>query len=120
MKNKVSKSIGIMLYALAGVILIYAVWGFIYSTGYIKDMISSGQLTFVGNEFDIVNFYMSNVVQYFISAVLLAAIGFIICSKISVNVPPVEMSSSAERKSNEDNELDLWYKEADDISDIDP
>ena len=42
---------------------------------YIFELFENGQLTYEGNEFDIVNFYMANSAQYALYAVILIVLG---------------------------------------------
>lgn len=41
-------------------------------------MMAAQQLTFAGNEYDVVNFYMSNCSQYVLFAIILFTLGWII------------------------------------------
>lgn len=74
--------LSIVLYAIAGLLVIYTIWSVNRTASYISDMVAQGQLTVKGNEFDIVNFYMSNSAQYAIFAVILFTLGWIL-QKIS-------------------------------------
>ena len=67
--------ISTVLYILAGLLLVFSIWAVVYSANYISTMMSQGQLVFSGNEFEIVSFYMSNVAQYFVFAVILFVLG---------------------------------------------
>jgi hypothetical protein len=78
MSKKKVPVLSIILYVLTGLVLIYTVWSVIHSAGYISDMISQGQLTVKGNEFQIVNYYMNNCAQYAIFAAILFSLGWIL------------------------------------------
>ena len=67
--------ISTVLYILAGLLLVFSIWAIVYSANYISTMMAQGQLVFSGNEFEIVSFYMSNVAQYFVFAVILFVLG---------------------------------------------
>jgi hypothetical protein len=76
-KKRVSV-LSIGLYVLAALLLGYAVWATSNAIIYISGMIDQGQLIVSGNEFDIANFVMSNAAQYFVYAVVLATLGWIV------------------------------------------
>jgi ABC-type proline/glycine betaine transport system permease subunit len=67
-----------VLYILAGLLVIFAIWSSSKSISYISQMINLGQLVFSGNEFDIINFIMSSCAQYVIFAVILFTLGQIL------------------------------------------
>jgi uncharacterized oligopeptide transporter (OPT) family protein len=88
MNKKKVPVLSIVLYVLTGLIVIYAIWAIIHSVGYISDMISQGQLTVKGNEFEIVSYYMNNCAQYVVFAAILFSLGWILqkalaCKKVS-------------------------------------
>ncbi len=68
--------LSIVLYILAAILLIYTVWAAVYSIGFISDLIQQNQLIMQGNEFDIVSFFMTGVVQYLIYTAILFALGW--------------------------------------------
>ena len=107
--KRVKSVICIILYVLAALMMAYAVWSFVYCNNLISEMVNAGQLEFAGNEYDIINFYMSGSAQYVVFALLLAAAGWMISktnSKASaVQIP--EITALAE----EDEDLDEWMKE---------
>lgn len=112
MRKNVNKKLGVVLYAIASLLLAYTIWALVQSIGYISEMISTGQLVFAGNEYNIINYYMSNCAQYFVFAVLLAVMGFMISSKFSMQTPPVETPTLVEIKPNDkDDGLDKWFEE---------
>ncbi len=78
MNKKKFPILSIILYVLAGLLMIFAIWSSSQSIGYISEMINQGQLVFGGNEFDIINFIMSSCAQYVIFAVILIALGCIL------------------------------------------
>ena len=77
-------------------------------------MTNSGQLVIKGNEYDIINFYMSNCVQYLISAVLVFAAGWIVTCLVTFlqgrNYPEETAFVSIKK---DDDGLDDWFKEMD-------
>jgi amino acid transporter len=101
----------IILYAIAGLIAVYAIWAYSHSADIVSQARAAGQLAASGNGYDIASFYMGSSGQYFIYALLLAAAGLILQRKqqipsepaVSVNEPMVEAN---------DNELDDWFEEA--------
>ncbi len=78
MNKKKFPILSIILYVLAGLLMIFAIWSASKSIGYISEMINLGQLVFRGNEFDVVNFIMASCAQYVIFAVILIALGCIL------------------------------------------
>ncbi|WP_227834703.1 hypothetical protein [Clostridioides sp. ES-S-0010-02] len=75
--KKISK-VSITMYCLSVMLVIYGIYVFINCTEYIYTMLSTKQLVFTGNEYTIINYYMSNFSQYIIFAILLASMGFVI------------------------------------------
>lgn len=78
MNKKRVSILSIILYVLAGFLMIFAIWSSSKSISYITLMINQGQLVFSGNEFDIINFIISSCAQYVIFAVILIALGCIL------------------------------------------
>ncbi len=77
--NKKSVSIlSIILFVLAGFLMIFAIWSSSKSISYISQMINQGQLAFSGNEYDIINFILSSCIQYAVFAVVLFSLGRIL------------------------------------------
>ncbi len=64
-----------VLYVLAALFLVYAFWSVSFSAKTIGDMMAQGRLVFKGSEYEIINFYMTNVAQYFVYAVVLFVLG---------------------------------------------
>jgi len=67
-----------VLYVIAGLLVAYSIWSAVYSANYISTMMAQGQLAFSGNEFEIVSFYMTNIAQYVIFAIILFVLGRIL------------------------------------------
>ncbi len=78
MSKKKTPVVSIVLYVLAGVLLIFGIWSAVYSFNYISDMIETGQLVTEGNLFEIISFHMGNFAQYLVFAALLFALGWIL------------------------------------------
>ncbi len=80
MKNEIKKIpvISIVLYGITGVLVLYTIWALNHSVRYISQMVDMGQLTFKGNEYDIINFYMSGSAQYALFAIVLFTLGWIL------------------------------------------
>lgn len=106
---KKARIISIVLFAFAGLLTIYSIWAFVHCQNYISKAMSSGQLVANGNEYDIVNFYVSNCVQYLVYAVLLAAMGYITAKSFMEKPGPLE--APAPKPQHDDNELDAWFEE---------
>ena len=78
MNNKKIPVVSLVLYILAVITLAYGVWAIVYSAGIVKQAVSLNQLVVAGNEFEVVSFYMSNVAQYVLFAIVLFALGWIV------------------------------------------
>ena len=100
----------IILYIIAGLLAIYAVWSYIFCADIISQARAAGQLAAGGNAYDIASFYMSNCGQYVVFALLLAAAGFLLQRKspaqsnLEDELPPAEDESA-------DDEPDDWFDE---------
>ena len=111
MKNIVNKIIGVILYIMAAALFLYAIWALTKSVSLVDEMISSGQLSFAGNEYDIINFYMVNSGQYFAFSVLIAVAGFTI-GRIAISSKDTDSFLIQAKALKEDEELDEWFEEA--------
>lgn len=67
----------IVLYVISAIILCYMIWTFTECHKYMQQMIAQGQITTSGNEFNIINYYMTNCAQYGLFAIVLIALGVI-------------------------------------------
>jgi hypothetical protein len=76
--NKKVPVISIVLYVVAGLLFLYAVWSTIFSYNYLSPILATGQLVVKGNEYEIVSFYMSNLAQPLFFAIVVFALGWII------------------------------------------
>jgi len=72
------RGLSIGLYVVAGLLLLYTFWTAKQSTSYVATMMASGQLSFRGNEYDIVRFYVSNSAQYAFFAIVLFTLGWMV------------------------------------------
>lgn len=91
--KKISK-VSIIMYCLSILLVIYGIYVFINCTEYIYTMLSTKQLTVTGNEYNIINYYMSNFSQYIIFAILLASVGFVIQKLGHMNFDKMELSGN--------------------------
>jgi len=107
MNKKKFPILSIILYVLAGLLIIFAIWSASQSIGYISEMISLGQLVFSGNEFDIINFIVNSCAQYVVFAVILIALGCILQKlqfcKSSVSEEVIESPIESSEDSSDDN-----------------
>ncbi len=102
MNKKKLPILSTVLYVIAGLLVVYSVWAAVYSANYISTMMQQGQLTFSGNEFEIVSFYMSNIAQYVLFAITLFVLGRILLY-FSFIEEEEELEESIEISSTEDN-----------------
>lgn len=78
MINKRLPVVSLIFYILAGLFLIFAVWAAVYSFRYIADLAAMGQVVVKDNLFEVASFHMGNFGQYFVFAVLLFGVGWIV------------------------------------------
>lgn len=78
MINKKLPIVSLVLYILAGLLLIFAVWAAVFSFQYISTMVSMGQIIVSDNLFEITSFHISNFGQYIVYAALLFGAGWIV------------------------------------------
>lgn len=97
MGNKKISPLSIVLCVLAGLLAIYTVWCMINANGYI----ATQRVPFKGNEYSIINFYMSNGGQFGIYAIILFSLGFIMQS-LSSQKDKIAMMSDTPSISPED------------------
>lgn len=63
------RPLSMVSYGLAAILAAYAVWAFLYCNDNVAKLIANQQLTVSGNEFLIVNYYMTNGFQNILYAV---------------------------------------------------
>ena len=99
----------IVLYIFAGLLVIFAIWSYIYCADIISQARAAGQLATSGNEYDIAGFYMGNCGQYVVFALLLTATGLILQRKQPVQSEPDKAVDFTIRNEAADDELDEWF-----------
>jgi uncharacterized membrane protein YdbT with pleckstrin-like domain len=112
--QKKDKVISLMLFALAGMLFAYTIWAFVNCYQYIADAIAAGQLATKGNEYDIMNFYMSSCAQYLVFAVLVFAMGWLIHRRPStVSKKQSSRAGYGDRvaQDKDEEDLDEWFEE---------
>ncbi len=105
----------IILFVLSGLLILYSIWAIIQCHGYIAEAVAAGQLIVSGNEYDVVNFYMSSSAQYVLFAVILAALGWMFTRFAPMAAPDVRPESVQSRQTDE--ELDDWFEEMKSVND---
>jgi len=109
----------VILYILAVLLAVYAIWAYSHCADIISQAKAAGQLAAKGNEYDIASFYMGNCGQYFVSALLLAAVGLLLQRKQpSISNKPIAVNP-LNNKTN-DEELDEWFNENESANNADP
>ena len=78
-----------LLYLFSLALLVFAIWALTRSMEIVTQALEMGQIDSVEGRYDIINFLMSSCCQYFIYAIILAALGVILQRK------PVVISDSA-------------------------
>ncbi|MGG4397571.1 hypothetical protein ABEX25_25045 [Paenibacillus thiaminolyticus] len=119
MRKKKIPILSIVLYALAGLLMLYTAWSASRSYGYISEMIAMGQLVGSENRYEIVNFFMTNCAQYLLFAVILFTLGWILHMNSSLhaghrNRSDQAASSGGRRKNETDqDDFDTWFQNND-------
>lgn len=107
--------LSIVLYVIAGFLIIYTLWSLNHSISYISDLIDGGQLTFRENEFEIVSFYMASSFQYFFFAAILLISGLIFQNIMSLKLKEVSEEKSKTPSDNvqddtdSEEDFDEWF-----------
>ena len=101
----------IILYICAVLVAAFAIWSYTYCADIISQAKAAGQLAASGNEYDIASFYMGNCGQYFIYALLLAAVGLLLQRIQPMQNAPGSSSEALQGKVRDD-ELDEWFSGA--------
>ncbi|NLX64737.1 MAG: hypothetical protein GX022_08210 [Clostridiaceae bacterium] len=78
MSKKKDSILSIILYVLAGFLMIFGIWSTSEAISYISLMINQGQLEFRGHVFDIISFIMSSGAEYVIFALILFTLGWML------------------------------------------
>lgn len=106
MNKKKFPILSVILYILAGLLMVFAIWSASKSISYISLMISQGQLVFNGNEYDIVSFLMASCAQYVVFAVVLFTLGwmlqkgrFVISNSLTTEGPVAALQEISEEDS---------------------
>jgi hypothetical protein len=76
-KNKLP-IVSLILYILAGIFFLFAIWAAVFSFQYISGMVEMGQVVVRDSLFEIVSFHFSNFGQHVVYAALLFAAGWIV------------------------------------------
>jgi len=80
-RKSIEKTFSIVLFIVAVLLVIYAIWAVYYCADDISRAKAAGQLPDSGAQYIIVGHYMSNCAQYFAFALLLAAAGLLLQRK---------------------------------------
>jgi amino acid transporter len=108
MGKKTAKIIpSIIMYILAGLIGIYAIWAYIFCADIVAQARAAGQLATSGNSYDIASFYMESSGRYFIFAFISAAIGILLHKNTTVQIETTAIPAVA--NDADDDELDEWF-----------
>ncbi|WP_374017383.1 hypothetical protein ABU162_25005 [Paenibacillus thiaminolyticus] len=119
MRKKKIPILSMVLYALAGLLMLYTAWSASHSYGYISEMIAMNQLVASENRYEIVNFFMTNCAQYMLFAVILFTLGWILHMNSSLhagtlNTGKQAASSGGKRKNEADeDDFDTWFQNND-------
>ena len=109
--------LSIALYVISGILVLYTIWSASHSVSYISELVTMGQLTVKGNEYDIVNFYMSNSAQYALFAVIIFALGWMLQRTSSRKVirqkakTIQDSSDGASKNLEEEDDFENWFQD---------
>ena len=95
MINKKLPVVSLILYILAGLFLIFAVWAAVFSFRYISELVTMGQVVVKDSLFEIVSFHMGNFGQYFVYTALLFGVGWIVNLFAGVEVETYDFDEEA-------------------------
>jgi hypothetical protein len=98
----------VVLYAVAALLLAYAIWSWTYSADVVSQARAAGQVTGGFFSFDILSFYMANSGTWFVYALLLAGTGLIL-QRRSTAPTTVVAPATLEEAGESDGELDEWF-----------
>jgi len=101
MFNKKLPVISFVLYVIAGILALFTIWSFLNIHSYI----ASQQVSFSGNEYSIISYYMTSAGQYLIFAIILFSLGWILQKFSPVTVketPELENLSTFDFETAED------------------
>ena len=104
----VRKIASYVFYVVAALLLGFAIWAFSHSADIISEAIETGQITLMGNLYDIIGFYMANTGQYFAFAILIAGAGLLLGKKERM-ASSTRLSTNDFAKAQNDAELDEWF-----------
>jgi hypothetical protein len=76
-KNKLP-IVSLILYIMAGLLFIFAIWAAVLSIQTVNDAIAMGQITVRDSSFEILGYLFANFGQYLVYAALLFAAGWIV------------------------------------------
>ncbi|MEQ7050846.1 hypothetical protein ABN764_09310 [Paenibacillaceae sp. P-4] len=116
MRKKKIPILSMVLYALAGLLILYTAWSASQSYGYISEMIAMNQMVASENRYEIVNFFMTSCAQYMIFAVTLITLGWNLhlnSSSHAGNPNRSDQAASARGiRKNESDEVDFetWFQ----------
>jgi len=96
--------VSIVLYVLAGLSIIYTFWTFFNCFDYISELANSGQLEYEGSSGDIIGYYVSSCAQYFVYAVLMGTLGWIVQKMESKPLVQAVSENNGQPKNDNNNE----------------
>jgi hypothetical protein len=73
-------------------------WNFIENNEYVSRIVNAGNLTFRGNEFEIMNFYMTNTAPYLFYAIVTGVLGWILIKLKHRKVTEIHETSVINRR----------------------
>jgi hypothetical protein len=97
----------VVLYAVAALLLAYAIWSWTYSADVISGAREAGQLTSGNFSYEVINFYMVNCGQYLVYTLLLAGAGLLLHRRGTA--PTTDVAPAIVEDADDDGELDEWF-----------
>jgi len=77
-KKRNTSYLSVILFIISAWFMTFFCWNMIENNNYVSRVINAGTLTFRGNEFDIVGFYMSSSAPYLFYALVTGVLGWIL------------------------------------------
>jgi len=78
LKTRRTSYSSVIFYIISAWFMIFFFWHFIENNNYVSGIINAGNMTFRGNEFEIVGFYMNNCAPYLFYALVTGVLGWIL------------------------------------------
>lgn len=110
------KIVSSVLYVFSLLFFAFGVWSLVESHNYLQAMAAAGQVE-LGFSYQVINFYVSSCVQYFVYALILAALAYIVQHQ-ETEVNCVVESTCCESENTPKMSVDLLKEQAEVVEDL--